>query len=320
MKRLIVFTREYFLMAQMRKMPEKILDGKIIKLFDKTPEPVEATDVVCPHFVELKWGWGCPYDCSFCFLKGTFRFYQEDGRVKPHFKPKTRIKADVELFLSMDLEPTLLNAGELCDALMGESLSEPFSEFILPMLKGTRHRILFLTKGTNIKRFIEHPEWRRNAVLSWSLNASPVAERWEKLAPTVEDRIRAAGEVFDAGYEVRLRIDPMIPVEGWSEHYRRLVDEVFSQLFPERITLGSLRGLVSTRNSVKDKSWLQFLCEKSSWGLKTSHATRLEMYGGLINYLREKYSYVNVGLCKETLRIWGELGLDWRRNRCNCLL
>ncbi len=300
-------------------MPEKIFDGKIIKLFDRTPEPVRPGDVVCPHFVELKWGWGCPYDCSFCYLKGTFRFYQEGGRVLPHFKPRAKIRTDTEEFIRMDLEPTLLNAGELCDALMGEGLEEPFSEFIMPLFAGTRHRVLFLTKGTSVGRFIEHPEWRSNAVLSWSLNAAPEAEQWEKLAPSTSDRIRAAGKVFDAGYEVRLRIDPMIPVEGWLEHYRGLVDEVFEQFYPERITLGSLRGLTSTRNSVKDKSWLSFLSEGSNWGLKVEQSVRAEVYAALIDYLREKYSYTSVGLCKETLSLWAALGLDWRLNRCNCL-
>ena len=49
-------------------------DGSIIKLFDRTPYPQKPTDVICPHFLELKWANGCPFDCSWCYLQGTFRF------------------------------------------------------------------------------------------------------------------------------------------------------------------------------------------------------------------------------------------------------
>jgi len=308
-------------MIQTRRMPDKILDGTIIKLFNKTPEPKRPTDVVCPHFLELKWGWGCPYDCGFCYLKGTFRFYLEGGRVKPHFKPREKIKTHVESFLSLDLEPTILNAGELCDSLMGESSAEPFSEFIMPLFKGTRHRVLFLTKGVNVGHFLEHPEFAENAILSWTLNASPVAERWERLAPRVEDRIRAAREVHEAGYEVRIRIDPIVPVpEYWKGgEYIRLIDLFFENLRPERITLGSLRGLRSTINNVKDRSWLEYLSEYSGWGMRPRHEIRLGMYSTLMKHLKMSYGFERVGLCKETLRIWRELGLDWKRNCCNCL-
>lgn len=276
--------------------------------------------MVCPHFYELKWAYGCPYDCAYCYLKGTFRFRLVDGRILPHFKDQRRIGRHVEEFLSRALEPTILNTGELCDSLMGERLVDPFSEFIMPFFVGTKHKLLFLTKGVSVEHFLEHPDWRNNAVLSWSLNAVPVAERWEKLASPVMERIQAAKKVFDAGYEVRLRIDPMVPIEGWHKHYSWLVDEVFSKLFPERITLGSLRGLASTRNVVKDRSWLKFLCEDSSWGLKPSHKVRYEMYQALSRYLKEAEDYESIGLCKETLKMWKALGRDWRKNKCNCVL
>jgi len=149
---------------------------------------------------------------------------------------------------------------------MGDGLSEPFSEFIMPIIVGTRHRILFLTKGTNVEHLLEHPEWRDKAVLSWSINAVPLAERWEALTPDVMKRIDAAKAVFKAGYEVRLRIDPMVTVDGWLNKYSRLVDEAFSRLFPERITLGSLRGLASTRNNVKERSWLEYFARRAVGG------------------------------------------------------
>jgi hypothetical protein len=34
---------------------QKVGDGSIICRFEKTPLPKNMTDVICPHFLELKW-------------------------------------------------------------------------------------------------------------------------------------------------------------------------------------------------------------------------------------------------------------------------
>ena len=54
-------------------------------------------------------------------------------------------------------------------------------------------------------------------MVSFSLNAPVVSKVWEK-APKVEDRIEAARKVSEAGYETRIRIDPMVPVFEWEKH------------------------------------------------------------------------------------------------------
>jgi DNA repair photolyase len=41
------------------------------------------------------------------------------------------------------------------------------------------------------------------------------------------DRIEAARKVSDAGYETRIRIDPMVPVFEWDKHYTGLVDKIY---------------------------------------------------------------------------------------------
>jgi len=154
------------------------------------------------------------------------------------------------------------------------------------------------------------------------LNPDHVAKKWEKKAPSITDRIDAAKRVSEAGYEVRIRIDPMIPVAGWKEKYRELVDQIFEAFVPERITIGSLRGLQSTINAAKDKSWVKYLSkkEKSNWGKKIEFNTRYFMFLNIINYLKDKYNYTDIALCKETIGIWNKLGLDYRAIKCNCLL
>lgn len=300
-----------------RLLFNQINDGSIITRFDKTPLPRKVTDVVCPHFVELKWAYGCPFDCSWCYLKGTFRFRPEG--IKPVVKDLDKVRLHVQTFLEQVEEPEILNTGEIADSLMLENTSVAFSKVIIPLFESQdKHKVLFVTKSNNIKNLLDI-ESHNQAIISFSLNAFPVAQLWEKRAPSVMKRIKAAKELVEAGYEVRIRVDPMVPIENWGGHYRDLVDKVFSQFVPERITLGSLRGLQSTINGTKDTSWVHYLKETSNWGKKIDFITRLNMYLDIISYLDKKYEYGRVALCKETRGIWSKIGLDYRKIECNCV-
>jgi len=255
-------------------------DGSIIKRFDKTPLPLKKRDVICPHFLELKWGYGCPYDCAWCYLKGTFRFLPT--KTRPMFKDYQKIEAHVIRFFEESSTPEILNTGEIADSLMGETLSLPFSKFIIPLFeRQDKHKVLFLTK--------------------------------------VASRINAGRLLDESGYEVRIRIDPIVPIPNWEKQYKELIDKVFSNYTPARITLGSLRGLQSTINGSTDKSWLRYLDENSNWGKKVRSDVRFKIYNSLIRYLQEQYEYNKVALCKETMEMWSELGMDYKEIKCNCI-
>lgn len=295
---------------------EKVNDGSIISRFDKTPIPQKVSDIVCPHFLELKWAYGCPFDCSWCYLKGTFRFRPE--KTTPVIKPYEKIKLHVQSFLEEVKIPEILNTGEIADSLMYENIDLPFSKFIIPIFEKQRlHKVLFLTKSSNIKNLLEiNPH--NQVIISFSLNAIPVAEKWEK-APSVMKRLEAAKKVFKAGYEIRIRIDPMVPIENWRKHYLELLKIIFENLIPERITLGSLRGLQSTINGCTDKTWVRYLKETSNWGKKIDFETRYAMYSAIISYLENAYNFDRVGLCKETVQMWNALEIDYKKIKCNCV-
>lgn len=302
--------------ARKEVLAERVNDGSIIRRFDKTPLPKRKPDVVCPHFLELKWAYGCPYDCAWCYLKGTFRF-QPKGK-SPVVKPYEKTELHTRKFLEEVTTPEILNTGEIADSLMHENAKSPFSKFIIPMFETQKlHKVLFLTKSSNVRNLLEI-ESHDQAIISFSLNAIPVAQKWEK-APPVLRRIEAAKKVFDAGYEVRIRIDPMVPIEDWQKHYLHLLDLLFNSLTPERITLGSLRGLQSTINGCTDKSWTHYLTESSNWGKKIDFETRYGMYAAVIAQLSSKYNYSKVALCKETVQMWNTLKMNRRKVKCNCV-
>ena len=297
---------------------DKIKDGSIIKLFDRTPTPQNPTDVVCPHFYELKWANGCNFNCAWCYLNGTYRFLSR-GK-KPHLKDVDIIINHLDQFFNIVKNGRfLLNSGELSDSLLFENDEAPLTRRIIPkFMEQDRHKLLILTKSNQVGNLLKI-DAQNHVIASFSVNSFKVAERWEN-APKVIDRIKAAKRVHDAGYVIRIRIDPMVPIEGWRTDYKLLVDTIFKNLIPERVTLGSLRGLQSTINNSKDTSWTKYLTETSNWGKKVDMGHRLAMYSTIINYLKSKYHYTNVALCKETIDMWDKLNLDYKKIRCNCML
>jgi len=311
-------THQYKLLdGSTSSLVQQVGDGSIIKRFDKTPLPTRSTNVICPHFLELKWAYGCPFDCAWCYLKGTFRFLPT--KTKPVFKDYKKIELHIRRFLEEVMAPEILNTGEIADSLMGEGLDEPFSKFIIPMFEEQdRHKVLFVTKSDNIKHLLEiNPH--NQVIISFSLNSDEVAKKWERGAPSVSRRIEAGRKLSQEGYEVRIRIDPIVPVVDWGRHYIELVEQIFTSFTPSRLTLGSLRGLQSTINGSTDKSWLQYLNENSNWGKKVDFKTRYEMYATIINQLKKNYDYEEIAICKETLAMWAKLGMDYQKIKCNCV-
>ncbi len=296
----------------------KIGDGSIITLFDKTPFPKEKDDVVCPHFIELKWANGCNFDCAWCYLNGTFRF-RPCGK-KPYLKEKDKIINHIKQYLEQVSTSSILNSGELSDSLAFEGSENSLSDMIIPLFKDQNsHKLLILTKSANMKGILKS-ESQDSVIVSYSINSQKVSSRWENKAPSPLERLYAAKEVFEAGYNVRLRLDPMVPISGWKNSYRSIIDQIFNHLIPERITLGSLRGLQSTINNSKDRTWVDYLDDRSNWGKKISFAKRAEMYDYVISYLERRYDFSDIGLCKETIGMWEEMGKDYKKIKCNCII
>jgi len=284
--------------------------NRIVLPFHKTPQ-----DIACGVFWELRWAYGCPLDCSYCYLRGTMR-----GRMKPQYvKTEHVLEALEEAFVKIP-SPTIFNAGELSDALMNPKMMIPIID---KFEEQNKHKIYLLTKfGTrNIQFLLDKP--RRQVICCWSINAPTVAKLWEKAAPSPYERIKAAILVKNAGYDTRIRIDPIFPVAGWKEDYRHLINELISNFLPNRIILGTPRGLWKTieygKKANVDMSWTQFFRENTSWGKKLAFKQRKEIYEFFFDELNSVgYPLSRVSICKETVDMWQTLGLPYNPGMCNC--
>jgi len=315
--------------------------GTVVSLFNSTKTPEKPTDVYCPHFWEMKYTNGCPYSCAWCYLQGTYRFttkynklngeMEKDGKAPTH-KDRELIRREFEMALKDRDEPTMFNAGEVGDALNYENV---LMYDVLPLLEkyaDKGHKVLLLTKSDS-KRLIgdamKFTKIRKQIVFAYSVNGPRVAEQYEVGAPHPYDRLAAASTALARGYEVRLRIDPIVPIPSWQDDYAQLVDTIMKTTpGVSLITLGSLRGLAITIQAAEargaDTSWFRYLDKETevegSWGMKMNLKRRVEVYTVLERLLRTRKYAGPIGLCKESMELYDAMKRSLLENYCNCMM
>jgi len=323
-------------------MLDKILAGK--KVLYLGPTGNDVVDVftmpddrmMCPHFDRLKLASnGCFYQCDWCYLKLTYRAAFPFIAIKTEYD---KIKHQISRRLKTINSPTIFNSGEMADSLALDHLTRAGREFIPWFARSENGYLFMLTKSDNVDDILDLPH-NGHTIVAWSMNTAAVSRKYEIGAPTFKRRLAAAKKVQEAGYPIRIRLDPIVPFEGWEEAYAMTIKEIFSEVSPERVTLGTLRfekGFYNMRKTIfTTGSDLPILMEemqpmfspKHFPGTKNpkagkysfSESKRSEIFRFAIGEIR-KYSDCRIALCKESENVWAELGLDLSRCSCVCQL
>lgn len=286
------------------------LSRGIISLFQKTP-----SDIACGKFWELRWAYGCPLDCNYCYLRGTMR-----GRMKPSPVKIEHVLNALERVFKIVQGPHIFNTGELSDSLMYPSIME---QIIDKFEEQKKHKVALLSKMGHRNADFLLRKLRYQTICAWSINAIEVSKKWEKAAVTPEERINVAKTVSEIGYDTRIRIDPIFPIDNWKYHYEAIIDILFSKFTPKRIILGTPRGLWKTiqyaRKAGVDMSWSQYFGEDSGWGEKLNPTLRFEIYNFFYDKFKSLgYPLSKVTMCKETTDMWKKMGLPYEPLNCNC--
>jgi spore photoproduct lyase len=227
--------------------------------------------------------------------------------------------------------PRMLIVGELQDGLAFDSAyasvtGKPLTHHLIPLFAAQkRHRLIFLTKSTLIKHALKLSPTPQ-VVFSWSVNAEHVGRRWEQGAPLPSRRFAAAEMMQEAGWPIRLRLDPMIPYhdvqESWRDGYAETIERI-NNLGPEMVTIGALRassmGLATAaRKNGRPVDLFGYLSEKDPSGFKfrLPFDRQVELYRFAIERLDRRR--ITPALCKEDVSVWKAVGLKF--NGCHCLL
>lgn len=283
------------------EIEEREGEHKFIHTFDP------PKGIVCSHFPVLSWANGCAYTCAYCYLFLTLRMQKRITVWTNYYKMEAQIKA----WMKKAPKGAYLNAGELADSLGLLEYSLFMLETVLPTIEGTDFGLYTLTKsnGSILKNF----KPMNNVVVGFSVNANKVARAYETDAPLPWERLNGAEELKELGWRIRIRLDPMLPINGWKDHYWDIIQRI-NELEPEKVTIGSLRfNPLLPRFCPPSDIW-DYASEREAGNkLRVDEKTTAEMYQFALDNLK----HGTVALCKESPALWKKLRMG--RLDCVCL-
>jgi spore photoproduct lyase len=216
----------------------------------------------------------------------------------------------------------VFSTGELADSL---AVEPPLLPQALDFFAAQRSRVLLLvTKSTRIEPLLRRRP-SPQVIVSFSINSPSAAARFERGAPAPSRRLEAARTLKEAGWRVRVRIDPVIIENGSAfaaacrsrsggaglADYETLCQQV-AELQPECVTVGTLRQYPGLHRFSKEAP-KDGLVRAPDGRMRYAEPVRVEAYTKIARWLGARPA-----LCKETKTVWGKLG--WRLGVCNCVV
>jgi spore photoproduct lyase len=277
----------------------------------------------CAKFYKLTSYNNCNFWCEYCYLYLTFR----NAPISTHFINYDKMFKEITLFDQKNIPKYLrvLNLGELGDPLAVDDITD-FSKEVIPFVarETKKTKLLFLTKSDCITNLIDLEHGGRT-IVSFSVNTEKVHQYLEHRTPGPLERLTAAKKVQDAGYEVRLRIDPVFEYSTWEADYRLLVDQIFSLVSPTRITIGEYRPATGLIHHIEERFPDTRLLKINgslvveAGKLRYPRKIRQKMFKTIIDSIRKHDPNTKIALCKENNSVWKSVGLNDPGLFCNCL-
>jgi spore photoproduct lyase len=271
---------------------------------------------VCQSAWEIHAAWGCLHACDYC-----------------HVKQFVNIMANLEEYVERLAEfsktipwQRLYKYDNMTDTICFEP-EYGASEIMVNWFATQPDKYLLLyTKSDNVEHLLKL-DHRGHTIINWSLNCETVTRHIEKSAPPMDARIRAIKLCHQAGYTVRVRISPIIPVKDWRHEYRTMLRGLFRSAQPDLVTLDIL-GWMTPRQvrdgmdlSLWDAEYLRIFEEIEKLGdvrrgkpynpdgkQLFPHEAREKIYMFFLDEIRRISPETPVAICMETPEMWDVLG------------
>lgn len=272
------------------------------------PCPCTKHHLSCGYWI-FNLGFGCPFDCSYCFLQQYTNF---PGLILPANLDDFFEKFD--RFAGKLKKPIRIGTGEFCDSLALDDITQ-YSSKLIPYFKEKNVSFELKTKSTQIDNLLKIKS-SPNIVISWSLNPPSIIEKEELATASLEERIEAAGKAQTAGFGVGFHFDPIIHFQDWKNQYKEVICQLYSKVKPPFawISLGTLRSnrelktIVESRFPQSNIFYGELLLGEDK-KLRYPRFLRKEIYSKLIEWIREYDTKTLVYLCMENKEMWEILGL-----------
>lgn len=283
---------------------------------------------VCWSLHDIHSAWGCAHRCSYC----------QRGSVYV-------VNLNVEEFVGKVGELIAANSWQKTwrydveqDVLALEPEYDACRQLVEDFARRDDHYLLLFTKSANVD-FLLPLQHGGHTMMLWTLSSHTASRQYEALTGTMEERIEAAARLQEAGYGIRFKLKPIIPLKGWREETTEMLELLYSKVKPDNLsmemvfvdTVAELDETMGRENL--DPAFVQAAeraeadrgdrWDKAVDGEKPfPHEIKEQLYRYVISESRRLSPETPVTLCAETQRMWEALGDlltgDPWNYPCNC--
>ncbi len=291
-----------------------------------SPEHRAATGWVCTPAWQLHTIVGCHYRCTYCglghyvnLLMNMEEFVEALPALIDEHAPDQGLFQYDNGTDTVSFEPEYGGSKLMIDFFAGRE--KQFLE-------------LYVGKSANVEFMLDY-DHRGHTVCCWSLSTRTQAREIDWLSASMEERIEASRKCEEAGYHVRHRFSPIVPVRNWREEIREMIELLFAACNPDVITFETLRYVNYEQLQTQfDPEMLdpEFLAlmkadarEKVQSGEEIPVEFRREIYRFVIDELERVSPQTPYAFCRELRDTWDYFAEAFARHNqhpdryvCNC--
>lgn len=269
---------------------------------------------VCKSAYEIHSAWGCYHACDYCHVKDFLNIMLNLEEFVERLHELVKRESWQKLYKYDNHTDTICLEPEYgASELLVSFFADQYDKYLM-----------LYTKSDNVEHLLSL-DHKGHTIINWTLSCDTVAGEIEKRTPSMEERIRAAAMCQEAGYTVRFRFSPIIPVRNWQDENRDMIEKLFASVKPDLITM-DLLGWMSAQQikasmdiSLFDdeyRSLVEKLSEEGTVRVENSpkqifpHPYRLKVYRFFMEEIRRVSEGTPISICMETQEMWGELSDD----------
>jgi spore photoproduct lyase len=276
---------------------------------DGTPEWRRSSGRICQPGFELHSTCGCPFRCSYCYFGDVVNMAVNIEEFVDHVAARIR-----------ELQPpqSIYKWDNYADAIAWEPEYDATRLFIESFARDPdNYFLLYAGKSDNVD-FMLDLEHNGRTIIQWSVSAETQSTQVEPETASGAERVRSAAKCQQAGYRVRFRFAPIVPVHGWREEYAELIAQMFEETRPDVVVFNAIGWMDFDRFercmdlSLIEPKYVEMmrasapLLKGKPYG-PLPHEARAEIYRFLMAEVRRVSPHTPMALCLETPAMWAEL-------------
>ncbi|NOZ22366.1 MAG: hypothetical protein GXP25_14900 [Planctomycetes bacterium] len=278
----------------------------------------ERYDGVCQTAYEFHCANGCFHGCAYCHIKNLVTIMLNLEDYVEHLDEFIKTIPSLKLFKYDNLTDQICFEPEYgaSELMVGYFARQPDKYLLL------------YTKSDNVDHLLDLPH-EGHTIINWSMSCDTVSRTVERNTPDVWQRIKATEKCQKAGYVVRARFSPIVPIKAWREEYTETIREYLARVKPDVITLDTLgwmnaaimRGCFDV--DTFDPEFRDYFLDIERQGDPKrgkpynpdgkqffSHELRSKVYRFFIDEIRKHNPAQRISICMETPEMWNEYGAE----------